>query len=195
MTAAVARKPEAKPSPIKVKKIGHLVYEVSDVDRTVKFWTEMLGFTVSDKNEFGMVFLRSGSDHHTIAVMPSKEKAKAREDRGLKVDHLALEVGRHAGTRRRARFPEVEGRGGDLGRAARPGRQSRLPLPRSRTATSSSSIARWTRSTGAASPARPRNGTASARSRKPPPSRCPRTGRRSRLHLRLTSHRTKLLGP
>jgi catechol 2,3-dioxygenase len=94
MTAAVARKPEAKTSasPIKVKKIGHLVYEVSDVERTVKFWTEMLGFTVSDKNEFGMVFLRTASDHHTIAVAPSKDKAKAREDRGLRVDHLALEV-------------------------------------------------------------------------------------------------------
>lgn len=92
MTAAVARKPETKTSPIKVKKIGHLVYEVSDVERTVKFWTEMLGFTVSDKNEFGMVFLRTTSDHHTIAIAPSKDKAKAREDRGLKVDHLALEV-------------------------------------------------------------------------------------------------------
>jgi catechol 2,3-dioxygenase-like lactoylglutathione lyase family enzyme len=93
MTAAVARKPEAKTSPIKVKKIGHLVYEVSDVDRTVKFWTEMLGFTVSDRNEFGMVFLRTASDHHTIAVMPNKEKAKARPEGGLNVDHLALEVG------------------------------------------------------------------------------------------------------
>src|SRR5487761_746306 len=92
MTAAAARKPEAKTSPIQVRKIGHLVYEVSDVDRTVKFWTEMLGFTVSDKNEFGMVFLRTASDHHTIAIAPSKDKAKAREDRGLRIDHLALEV-------------------------------------------------------------------------------------------------------
>jgi catechol 2,3-dioxygenase-like lactoylglutathione lyase family enzyme len=94
MTAAVARKPEAKTaSPIKVRKIGHLVYEVADVDRTVKFWTEMLGFQVSDKNEFGMVFLRTNGDHHTIAVAPSKTKAAARDDKGLRVDHLALEVG------------------------------------------------------------------------------------------------------
>ncbi len=93
MTAetAVAHKQAAK-SPIKVKKIGHLVYEVADVARTVKFWTEMLGFSVSDKNEFGMVFLRANSDHHTIAVMENKKKDKARDDRGLHVDHLALEV-------------------------------------------------------------------------------------------------------
>src|SRR5665213_3083572 len=42
--------------------------EVSDVERTVKFWTELLGFSVSDRNEFGMVFLRTNCDHHTIAI-------------------------------------------------------------------------------------------------------------------------------
>lgn len=92
MTAAVARRPEAKTtSPIKIKKIGHLVYEVADVDRTVKFWTEMLGFHVSDSNEFGMVFLRTNNDHHSIAVM--KGKAGERQDKGLRIDHLAFEVG------------------------------------------------------------------------------------------------------
>ncbi len=61
MTAAtdLANQAAASSSPINVKKIGHLVYEVSDVDRTVKFWTEMLGFKISDRNEFGMVFLRT----------------------------------------------------------------------------------------------------------------------------------------
>ncbi|HUB96892.1 MAG TPA: VOC family protein [Stellaceae bacterium] len=77
-------------SPIKVRKIGHLVYEVSDVERTVKFWTEIMGFKISDRNEFGMVFLRTASDHHTIAVAPGQ--AKERQDQGLRVDHLALEV-------------------------------------------------------------------------------------------------------
>ncbi len=77
-------------APIKVRKIGHLVYEVSDVERTVRFWTEVMGFKVSDRNEFGMVFLRTGSDHHTIAIAPGK--TKTRQDQGLRVDHLALEV-------------------------------------------------------------------------------------------------------
>jgi catechol 2,3-dioxygenase-like lactoylglutathione lyase family enzyme len=83
--------PAARTSPIKIRKIGHLVYEVSDVERSRKFWTEMLGFTVSDTNEFGMVFLRTASDHHTIALTPGKGK-KNRATDGLKVDHLALEV-------------------------------------------------------------------------------------------------------
>ena len=88
---AVAAKSTTRVSPIKVKKIGHLVYKVSDVDRSVKFWTEVMGFTVSDRNEFGMVFLRTNADHHTIAVVPGK--AEHRPEGGLQVDHLALEVG------------------------------------------------------------------------------------------------------
>ena len=30
-------------SPIKANKLGHLVYEVSDVERTARFWTEVMG--------------------------------------------------------------------------------------------------------------------------------------------------------
>jgi catechol 2,3-dioxygenase-like lactoylglutathione lyase family enzyme len=63
-------------TPIKVNKLGHLVYEVSDIERTTEFWTEILGFTVSDRNELGMVFLRSAADHHSIALVPSTKKAR-----------------------------------------------------------------------------------------------------------------------
>jgi catechol 2,3-dioxygenase len=53
-----------------------------------------MGFQVSDHNEQGMVFLRYGSDHHTIALAPSREHTalpdKARGQLGF--DHMALEV-------------------------------------------------------------------------------------------------------
>ena len=65
-----------KTTPINVRKLGHLVYEVSDIERTTAFWTEILGFTVSDRNEFGMVFLRCANDHHSIALVPSKKRAR-----------------------------------------------------------------------------------------------------------------------
>jgi hypothetical protein len=60
------------PSPVRVNKLGHLVYEVSDVEKTVKFWTEVMGFSLSDRNHLGMAFLRCGSDHHAIALAQSK---------------------------------------------------------------------------------------------------------------------------
>ena len=31
-------------TPVKVKKLGHVVLTVSDIERTVKFWTEIMGF-------------------------------------------------------------------------------------------------------------------------------------------------------
>jgi len=78
-------------TPVQVKKLGHVVFNVSDIERTTKFWTEIMGFHVSDRNERGMVFLRNASDHHTIGL------AKARENELPKAGHVgfshcALEV-------------------------------------------------------------------------------------------------------
>jgi catechol 2,3-dioxygenase-like lactoylglutathione lyase family enzyme len=81
-----------KTTPINVRKLGHLVYEVSDIERTTKFWTEILNFTVSDTNEQGMVFLRCAGDHHSIALVPSKKGARPPKDAGLRFHHLAMEV-------------------------------------------------------------------------------------------------------
>lgn len=83
---------QTQTTPIAVRKLGHLVYEVSDIERTTAFWTEILGFTVSDRNEFGMVFLRSASDHHSIALVPSTKPARPPAEAGLRFHHLAMEV-------------------------------------------------------------------------------------------------------
>ena len=80
-------------TPIRVRKLGHVVFRVSDVERSTRFWTEIMGFTISDRNERGMVFLRHGSDHHSVALAAadSGEGLPSRERIGF--DHLALEVG------------------------------------------------------------------------------------------------------
>lgn len=80
-------------SPIKVNKLGHLVYEVSDMERSIRFWTEVMGFQETDRNEIGMVFLRCGADHHAIGLKPGREKTGREMKAGLQVEHLALEVG------------------------------------------------------------------------------------------------------
>lgn len=81
-------------TPVRVRKLGHVVLRVSDVERSARFWTEILGFKISDHNEQGMVFLRNASDHHTVALAPAREKTplpdKARGELGF--DHMALEV-------------------------------------------------------------------------------------------------------
>ena len=81
-----------KTTPIKVRKLGHFVYEVSDIERSTEFWTDIMGFSVSDRNELGMVFLRTASDHHAVALIPSKKATRPPADAGLAFNHLALEV-------------------------------------------------------------------------------------------------------
>lgn len=82
----------AATTPIHVRKLGHLVYEVSDIERSTAFWTEILGFSVSDRNELGMVFLRCAGDHHSIALVPSDKRARPPAEAGLRYHHLAMEV-------------------------------------------------------------------------------------------------------
>lgn len=81
-------------SPIKINKLGHFVYEVSDVERTVKFWTEVMGFQETDRNAKGMVFFRCGADHHAIGLKPmSPDKKPSRDMKNtLQMEHLAFEV-------------------------------------------------------------------------------------------------------
>lgn len=79
-------------SPIKVKKLGHLVYEVSEMERSVRFWTEVMGFIETDRNDIGMVFFRCNADHHAIGLKPAKGKTDRNLGAGLQVEHLAMEV-------------------------------------------------------------------------------------------------------
>ncbi len=80
-------------TPVRVKKLGHVVLRVSDVERSTRFWTEILGFKVSDRNEQGMVFLRNASDHHTIALAQAKQRTPLPCKGEMGFDHLAMEVG------------------------------------------------------------------------------------------------------
>lgn len=79
-------------SPINIKKIGHVVLSVSDIERSTKFWTEIMGFKFSDKNEGGMMFFRNSTDHHTVALVQATEKNELPKRGEVGFDHMALEV-------------------------------------------------------------------------------------------------------
>ena len=58
----------------RIGKIGHVVLNVTDLARSVHFYTQVLGFEVSDvygeeMMPGGMVFLRCNPDHHGIALV------------------------------------------------------------------------------------------------------------------------------
>src|SRR5436190_22741137 len=86
----------ARKSPVQVKKLGHVVFYVSDVERSIKFYTEILNFRVSDVNEHGMVFFTTCGDHHTLAIAPSpagKDAKQPKKGEQLGLSHFAMEVG------------------------------------------------------------------------------------------------------
>lgn len=79
--------------PFRVNKIGHVVLHVSDVARSTRFYTELLGFEVSDvypetMMAGGMVFLRCNGDHHGVALIGGLDEAA----RGTGFHHMAFEV-------------------------------------------------------------------------------------------------------
>jgi catechol 2,3-dioxygenase-like lactoylglutathione lyase family enzyme len=47
-------------------KLGHVAYRVSDVQQVTKFYTDVLGFRVSDWRDTTFSFLRCNTDHHTV---------------------------------------------------------------------------------------------------------------------------------
>ena len=85
--------PQHTTTPIRVKKLGHIVLTVSDIERSRRFWQEIMGFQVSDVNERGMVFLRCGPDHHTVALAQATDGGELPAAGQLGFNHAAFEVG------------------------------------------------------------------------------------------------------
>lgn len=80
--------------PFRIGKIGHVVLNVADLERSVRFYTQVLGFEVSDiypeaMVPGGMAFLRCNPDHHGIALVGGKADTGEQGD----LNHVAFEVG------------------------------------------------------------------------------------------------------
>jgi len=81
------------PLMFQLRKIGHIVLNVSDLEASVRFYTEVLGLEVSDRYPEsmvpgGMVFLRCNPDHHGVALVGG-----ARPTEVSTLNHFAFEVG------------------------------------------------------------------------------------------------------
>jgi catechol 2,3-dioxygenase-like lactoylglutathione lyase family enzyme len=79
--------------PFQIGKIGHIVINVRDVAKSTEFYTQVLGFQISDvyPDEMvpgGMVFMRCNTDHHGIALVGSMTSAAD----NVELNHIAFEV-------------------------------------------------------------------------------------------------------
>jgi len=79
--------------PFQIRKLGHVVLQVSNLERSLTFYTQILGFKVSDvyPEEMmpgGMVFLRCNTDHHSLALVGAGKG----EAENIELHHFAFEV-------------------------------------------------------------------------------------------------------
>jgi catechol 2,3-dioxygenase len=84
---------KTNPPPFKITKIGHVVLNCSDLDKSVRFYTDVLGFKVSDVYptemvKGGMVFMRYDFDHHGVALVGSMNAPSP----NFELNHIAFEV-------------------------------------------------------------------------------------------------------
>jgi catechol 2,3-dioxygenase-like lactoylglutathione lyase family enzyme len=91
---ALKRLTRPKGLPFRIGKLGHVVLNVTDLSRSVRFYTEILGFAVSDVYPpeivpGGMVFMRCNADHHGVALVGEL----AQPSQSAELNHLAFEVG------------------------------------------------------------------------------------------------------
>ena len=61
---------------MKLNGLAHLAIRTADLEKTLQFYTEVMGFRVSDVYTpdvapGGMVFLRCNADHHGVALVGS----------------------------------------------------------------------------------------------------------------------------
>jgi len=86
-------RPATEEPPFDITKIGHVVLKVIDFERSIDFYTRVMGFMVSDVYPDSMMpgrmaFLRFNEDHHGIALVGGAEE----ESRSKELHHMAFEV-------------------------------------------------------------------------------------------------------
>ena len=79
--------------PFNITKLGHVVLMVEDLERSVAFYTQILGFRISDVYPDTMVpgrmvFMRCNADHHGVALVGGAKQGSEHAE----LHHLAFEV-------------------------------------------------------------------------------------------------------
>jgi catechol 2,3-dioxygenase-like lactoylglutathione lyase family enzyme len=79
--------------PFRLRKIGHVVLRASNLRKSVDFYTQVLGFAISDiypedMMPGGMVFMRCNPDHHGVALVGGMPGPSEKRE----LHHFAFEV-------------------------------------------------------------------------------------------------------
>jgi len=94
---------------IKPKALGHLVLKVRDLERSEKFYTEVLGLQVTGRLSGQMVFLSAGDKHHDLALYRVGPDAGGPQQNQVGLLHFAWELDSFDELRRAHRLLQEKG--------------------------------------------------------------------------------------
>ncbi len=78
----------------KPQGIGHIVLNVSDVERSARFYTEIVGFQLARmRPDKSGAFLTCGVVHHNLALFKAPAGAQPAKKGQIGLNHFAFEVG------------------------------------------------------------------------------------------------------
>jgi catechol 2,3-dioxygenase len=74
-------------------RIGHVVLKVRDLDRSLAFYRDLLGFRVSGEMSNVMIFLTAtGENHHDLALLRVGDSAPSPVPTAVGLYHLAVQL-------------------------------------------------------------------------------------------------------
>jgi catechol 2,3-dioxygenase len=74
-------------------RIGHVVLKVRDLDRSLAFYRDLLGFTVVSELSNVMIFLAAdGQNHHDLALLRVGQQAPSPVPTSVGLYHVAIQL-------------------------------------------------------------------------------------------------------
>ncbi|SFV27541.1 catechol 2,3-dioxygenase [Devosia crocina] len=89
---------------LRVNRVGHVGIAVRDMERTVKFYTEVLGMRLTEHFEYGEdevghgvavlagSFVRSDSNHHCLSIFTLRNAVEPPKEHAFGLHHIAFEM-------------------------------------------------------------------------------------------------------
>ena len=90
---ALFGRPAAPAAPIRARELGHTGMYVRDLEASVRFYHDFLGFEISGRLP-GTVFVTSGRNHHEFALIePGPECVAGPKQPAFGLNHVAVRIG------------------------------------------------------------------------------------------------------
>lgn len=95
---------------LRPRKLGHVGLYVKDLERSKRFYTEVVGLKVSDEFPGKAVFMRCSHDHHdTVLFQLSKEKQGRSQDDRVEIQQVSYEMDRLGDLKEKAAELKAQG--------------------------------------------------------------------------------------